>query len=176
MILAKGIETQRLLIRSWNKDDKDFTLKLWGDRENGKYMSDPAFENIDEKYLACIDEMEDNPYGYYLTAELKEDGTRVGTCCAFPENGNYDIGYCIAKDHWREGLGTEMIGALIEWIRAEGGESITGEVADENQASVALLRKMGFSEDRKTRFRKWGEETYFDAHYFRLTLGSDRHM
>ena len=50
------------------------------------------------------------------------------------------------------------------------GKSITGEVADINLASVALLRKFGFSEDRKTRYKKWGEETYFDAHYYKLNL------
>ena len=170
MLLIKDIETPRLMIRSWNRSDTDFTLSLWGDKENGKYMSDPARENQDEKYLQAVDGMEDNPEGYYLLAVLKEDGSPVGTCCAFPENGNYDIGYCISKAHWKEGLGTEMIDALILWIKGEGGKSITGEVADMNTASIALLRKFGFSEDRKTRYKKWGEETYFDAHYYKLFI------
>lgn len=170
MLLNRIIETPRLVIRSWKKSDADFTRSLWGDRENGMYMSDPAFENQDEEYLQSIDEMEDNPDGYYMIAVLKEDGSPVGTCCAFPENENYDIGYCISKSHWKEGLGTEMIDALIDRIRSEGGKSITGEVADVNLASIALLRKFGFSEDRKTRYRKWGEETYFDAHCYKLNL------
>ena len=122
MLLIKDIETPRLMIRSWNRSDTDFTLSLWGDKENGKYMSDPARENQDEKYLQAVDGMEDNPEGYYLLAVLKEDGSPVGTCCAFPENGNYDIGYCISKAHWKEGLGTEMIDALICWIKGEGGK------------------------------------------------------
>ncbi|MBO4327117.1 MAG: GNAT family N-acetyltransferase [Clostridia bacterium] len=164
------IETPRLMIRSWNKKDRDFTLSLWCDEENGQYMSDPAYKNIDEKYLTCVDEMEDDPDGYFMTAELKETGERVGTCCAFPENENYDIGYCIAKKHWREGLGTELIGALIRWIRGKGGSSVTGEVADENKASAALLRKFGFTEYKKSRFKKWGEDRYFDSHFFRLGL------
>ena len=105
-----------------------------------------------------------------MTAELRENGAPVGTCCAFPEGGNYDIGYCISKDHWKEGLGTEMLAALIEWIKQQGGRSVTGEVADQNAASVALLSKLGFCPDRKTRYKKWGEETYFDAHYYRLDL------
>ena len=63
-----------------------------------------------------------------------------------------------------------MVDAIIRWVKAEGGESITAEVADVNLASAALLRKFGFSEDRKTRYKKWGEETYFDAHYYRLNL------
>ncbi|MBO4909573.1 MAG: GNAT family N-acetyltransferase [Lachnospiraceae bacterium] len=171
MLLNNNLETSRLIIRSWKRTDTDFTLNLWGDRENGKYMSDPARENQDEDYLQAVAEMEDNPNGYYLIAVLKEDGTKVGTCCAFPENGNYDIGYCISKDHWKEGLGTEMIGALINWIKENGGETLTGEVADANLASIALLRKLGFSEDRKSRYKKWGEETDFDAHYYKLIIG-----
>ena len=99
MLLIKNLETPRLTIRSWQKSDKDFALSLWGDKENGKYMSDPIRENMDEAYLKCVDEMEDNPEGYYLVAEWKEDGTPVGTCCIFPENENYDIGYCVSKDH-----------------------------------------------------------------------------
>lgn len=170
MLLADSMETPRLIIRSWRRSDKDFTLSLWGDKENGKYMSDPVRENMNEAYLECIDAMEDNPKGYYLVAEWKENGMPVGTCCMFPENGNYDIGYCISKEHWEEGLGTEMVDAIIRWIRAKGGRSITGEVADSNLASIALLRKFGFSEDRKTRYKKWGEETCFDAHYYRLSL------
>ncbi|MBR6256870.1 MAG: GNAT family N-acetyltransferase [Lachnospiraceae bacterium] len=170
MLLAQNIETPRLVIRSWKKTDTDFTLALWGDGENGQYMSDPVRDDQDEEYLKAVDEMEDNPDGYYLTAVLKEDGSPVGTCCAFPENGNYDIGYCISRAHWKEGLGTEMIGALISLIKAEGGKSVTGEVADMNLASIALLRKFGFSEDRKSRFKKWGKEIYFDAHYYKLDL------
>ena len=170
MLLIRNLETPRLTIRSWQKSDKDFTLFLWGDKENGKYMSDPIRENMDEAYLKLVDEMEDNPDGYYLIAESKDDGTPVGTCCIFPENGNYDIGYCISKKHWKKGLGTEVVDAIIRWVKAEGGKSVTGEVADVNLASVALLRKFGFSEDRKTRYKKWGEETYFDARYYKLNL------
>ncbi|MBR4443061.1 MAG: GNAT family N-acetyltransferase [Clostridia bacterium] len=170
MELKKNLESPRLIIRSYRESDKDFCVSLWCDEENGKYMSDPARENIDERYRACLDGMKDERDGYYLIAELKETGLSVGTCCAFPENGNYDIGYCIAKEHWRQGLGTEMLEALLRWIRAEGGVSVSGEVADANRASVALLRKFGFSQDRKTRYKKWGEETYFDAHFYKRGL------
>ena len=110
------------------------------------------------------------PYGFTITTEACTRYYDDGTCCMFPEDCNYDIGYCISKSHWKEGLGTEVIDAIIRWVKAQGGKSITGEVADINLASVALLRKFGFSEDRKTRYKKWGEETYFDAHYYKLNL------
>ena len=170
MFLTNNIETPRLLIRSWRDCDKEFTLSLWGDKENGKYMSDPSHEHIDDEYLRCVDKMENSPDGYYMLIELKNDGSRVGTCCVFPDGDRYDIGYCIAKSHWREGLGSEMLETLIRWIKADGGRSITGEVANDNEASVALLRKYGFNEDRKSIFKKWGEETCFDATIFKLEL------
>ena len=170
MKLAKNLETPRLVIRPQRKTDTDFILSMWGDRENGKYMTTAASENVDEEYLAAVEGLTDDKYGYNMIVELKETGAPVGTCCAYPENGNYDIGYCIAKDHWKEGLGSEMIEALLQWIRAEGGTSVSGEVADDNKASVALLHKFGFTEDRKSRYKKWGEETYFDAHYLKLNL------
>ena len=169
-MLTEDILTSRLRIRSYTKADRDFVLALWGDEENGYYMIDPTRAHQDERYLAAVDEMADERSGYSLVAELRENGLPVGTCCAFPEGDNYDIGYCIHKAHWREGLGTEMVSALIDWIRARGGRSVTGEVADENAASVALVRKLGFAPDRKTRYKKWGEERYFDAHYYKLEL------
>lgn len=170
MQLARDILTPRLRIRTYKATDRDFILALWGDRENGKYMIDPATEHQDERYLAAIEEMADEQTGYYLIAELRENGAPVGTCCAFPEGDAYDIGYCIHKAHWREGLGTEMVSGLIRWIEAQGGRSVTGEIADDNAASVALATKLGFVPDRKTRYKKWGEETYFDAHCYKLEL------
>ncbi|MBR4800423.1 MAG: GNAT family N-acetyltransferase [Clostridia bacterium] len=168
MDLNTTLETNRLLIRSYKRDDKDFCLSLWCDAQNGKYMSDPLLENADEKYLSYFDDMENEPDGYYLIVESKDTRQRVGTCCIFPEGDNVDIGYCISKDLWRQGLGSEIIEALITFAKRQGGHSMSAEVADDNAASVGLLRKFGFVEDKKTRYKKWGEETYFDAHVLKL--------
>ena len=100
MLLIKNPETPRLRLRSWRKSDKDFTLSLWGDRENGKYMSDPVRENMDEAYLKCVDEMEDNPEGYYLLAERKADGMPVGTCCILGIALQRSIGEKASEPRW----------------------------------------------------------------------------
>ena len=47
---------------------------------------------------------------------------------------------------------------------------MTGEIADDNAGSVGLARKLGFHPDRKSRYKKRGEETYFDAHFWKLEL------
>ena len=110
------IDTPRLEIRTYRPEDKEFILSTWGDRENGKYMCDPARENMDEKYLGLIDKMPDTPDGFYFVAWLKENGKPVGTCCAFPENGNYDIGYCIGRKWWHNGITPEALTAVIAFL------------------------------------------------------------
>ena len=59
MLLKRNLETPRLLIRPYQAEDRDFCVSLWCDKENGKYMSDPLKENIDQKYLSCLDGMEE---------------------------------------------------------------------------------------------------------------------
>ena len=93
MKMEKDIETARLRLRAYRKKDKAFCIALWCDAENGKYMSDPNLAHMDERYHSCLDGMEDDPDGYYLIAERKESGERIGTCCMFAERGNHDIGF-----------------------------------------------------------------------------------
>ena len=133
-------------------------------------MADPRLELVDDRYLACFEGMADDPDGYYLVAEFKDSHERVGTFCLFPTEGNYDVGYCIARSHWREGLATEMMAGAIAYIRGLGGRSLSCEVADDNAASRALLAKFGFEQKQKTRYKKWNEEVYFDAHIYALSL------
>ncbi len=170
MKLEQPIETARLRIRAQLAADRDFIVSLWCDEENGAFMNTPAFADLDDEYLSFFDEMEDDPDGYYLIAERKSTGEPVGTCCVFPEEDSWDIGYCIDKAHWRKGLGSEMLIGLIKFIKASGGSAVTAEVADRNAASVGLLRKFGFLPTRATRFKKWGGDIVFDAHVFRLNL------
>ena len=169
MKLDNCIETPRLILRSYRDSDRDFSLSLWCDLVNGAYMSDPLMQNMDEQYLSYFDDMENDPDGYYLIAEWRDSHAPVGTFCLFPEGDSWDIGYCIARAHWREGLGSEMIEAALRWIKARGGTSVTAEVADDNAASRALLFKFGFTESKKTRFKKRNEERYFDSHILMLT-------
>ena len=74
------IETPRLVIRSWRKTDRDATVAMWCDPENGKYMTEPVLENVDEKYLSLVDTLEDEPDGYnFFPSRKRETTTTSGT-------------------------------------------------------------------------------------------------
>ena len=170
MKVESPIETPRLLLRAYRAEDRVFCLSLWCDAQNGAYMSDPESRNIDERYLSYFDDMENDPDGYYLIAVLRDGLEPVGTCCLFPEGENADIGYCIRRDHWREGLGRELLEGLLQRIKANGFRSVTAEVADENAASKGLLQSFGFVPAQATCFKKYGTDVVFDAHVYRLKI------
>lgn len=172
MKLKNRLMGARLCIRSYSREDLAFSTGMWFDRENGKYLSDPEAGYADGEYQKALDGMEDSPEGYYFIVELKTSETPIGTCCAFPdETGkSYDIGYCIDKKYWGQGYGTETVGLLVNWVRAQGGETVTAEVAVENRASHALLKKHGFTVQKEGEFQKYNMDVRFKSCFYRLCL------
>lgn len=55
------------------------------------------------------------------------------------------IGYLLNRDHWGGGLGSELIGGLVDWCREAGDiAALIGIVAESNPASGRVLLKNGF--------------------------------
>lgn len=164
MKLNAPLMGERIVIRDYTSEDLAFVTGMWFDPENGRYMSDPTAEYVDESYQKALDEMQDCEDGYYFIVELRESGERIGTCCAFPEeNGTYDIGYCVHKSRWKQGFGTELVNLLVSWVREQDGTAVTGEVAKENRASRALLEKCGFTVQKEASFKKYNMDVHFDS-------------
>ena len=172
MQIKESISGNRIEIRDYYAEDREFIEKLWFDPKVNQYMSDPPREYADDKYYEAISHMEDNSEGYYLVIQMKDSGERIGTCCMFPNAGKtaYDIGYTIAGKYWKMGYGSEAVERLLHWIKAHGGKTVTCEVAVDNVASNALVRKMGFFVYRDAEFRKWNTDITFKSYIYRREL------
>lgn len=166
------LESNRLIIRSTKKEDTSFCLDIWLDDEMGKYLSDPPREKADESYLKWKDNVEDYSGCYYFVAVSKETEDYIGTCSAVPseDRKHWDLGYCIHKKYWRQGYGTEMIKALIDFCYENGGRKITADVAQLNDGSNALVRKLGFHVEKEGSFKKYGTDIVYDNYTYRLDL------
>lgn len=68
------IETNRLYLRPFTKDDALFAISIWNDPEMGEYLGDPALETIDPEYVKEIEALGDDPICCYLIAESKTTG------------------------------------------------------------------------------------------------------
>lgn len=172
MQIEKNLIGERIEITNYKEADYSFVTDMWFDEENGKYMSDPTREYVNEEYQKALNELQDSQEGYYFVIKLKASGNLIGTCCVFPNEQKevFDIGYCVHKSHWRQGYGSEVVMLLEEWIRKQGGKAITAEVAKENVASNCLLQKCGFGVIKETQFRKYNMDIVFDSYIYQKIL------
>lgn len=172
MKLKESLDSTRLLIRNYEPTDLDFCTSIWLDEENGKFLSDPTAAFVDKTYQKALDTLQDSTMGYYLIAASPAGHPLIGTFSVFPDETNaiYDIGYCIHKEYWNQGYGTELVKTMIQWVRKQGGKKITAEVAVENTASNSLLQKLGFVIKQESVFEKYGMNTSFKSMIYELEL------
>ena len=159
------IETNRLYLRPFTKDDALFAISIWNDPEMGEYLGDPALETIDPEYVKEIEALGDDPICCYLIAESKTTGERIGTCSFIPlkDQTVYDIAYCVNKLHWRKGYATEMIQGMIAYANSNALEHarvgvtgwIYGYVAfDAVMLGMIALGFMGCTKKKKVKVKK----------------------
>lgn len=167
------LPTGRLILRPTREADGPACLDIWLDDEMGRYLADPPRALADESYLNFAVGIEEDDGWYPMVAIHRETGAFVGTCSVVPaEEGNcWDLGYCIHRDFWQQGYATEMVSRLIEEGKRRGVRAFTAAVAQENAASNALCRKLGFrvwKEDGL--FRKKGTEIVYREFIYRLDV------
>ena len=171
MKIDEKIYGERIFIRSYDKSDVSFVSGMWFDKENGKYLSDPTPEYIDDVFQKAFDDIEYCADGFYFIICLNS-GERIGSVSTFPNENNsqYDLGYCIHKDFWKKGFGTEAVLLLMEWIKQRGCKIVTAEVACDNIASRKLLENLGFKVREKTSFKKYNMDISFDSYIYEKEL------
>lgn len=170
MLIDKPLTASRITVRNYKNTDLSYMTAMWFDEKNGKYMSDPTAEYVDSEYQKALDNLENNPNGYYLTVVLNDSNDVIGSACIFPDEKCevFDIGYCIHKIFWGRKLGSELLTLIIQWIKSHGGREITAEVAKENIASNKLLVKNGFEIKQESRFKKYKMNVWFDSYIYSL--------
>lgn len=58
-----------------------------------------------------------------------------------------ELGFLLHRNHWRQGIGTEALRALLPHLHTTMSlDTITADVDPRNAASLALLAKLGFRE------------------------------
>ena len=63
MKLVHSIETSRLIIREFTKEDAPFAASIWNDPTMGEYLPDESMTEIDPEYLHSLETLgEDENY------------------------------------------------------------------------------------------------------------------
>ncbi len=68
----------------------------------------------------------------------------IGSAGMGEHEGEPEIGYWIARDHWGQGYATEAAAAVLRIARTLGHTRLTAGHFSDNPASCRVLRKIGF--------------------------------
>jgi [ribosomal protein S5]-alanine N-acetyltransferase len=143
--MYKEIETERLLIRPINQEDKNFIYSLVNMNGWIKFIGDRNIKNIDdaENYIKKI---LDNKNYYYNVFEIKETKESIGIITFLNRDNQEfpDIGFAILPQFEKKGYTFEASKKyLIELIRLNQFNKIIGLTVPENYKSIKLLQRLG---------------------------------
>ncbi|WP_033167884.1 GNAT family N-acetyltransferase [Clostridium sp. KNHs205] len=168
-MITSTIKTERLILRSMTQEDAELAFSIWGDAEQGKYLQDPYYKNVEELrgLFNNIHKWSDYPFMVFL-----EDGQFVGTCSIGPEDTNelWGFGYCVVKEEQGKGYATEMAKAIIKFAYRLGIHDFMAEHAIENSSSGLVLEKCGMHFERGSSFKKSGTDLVYPSNIYRLHL------
>ena len=153
----KILETERLRIRELDADmDAAFICELINTPKFIEYIGDRGIrtleasrEFIETRYRQSY---RDHGYGLYVV-EIVEGQLPIGIC-GFVRRGNLpgpDIGFAFLPAHEGRGYAHEAASAVMDFGRAAlGFDSVYAITTLDNDASIRLLKKLGFNFERLT--------------------------
>ncbi len=165
------IETLRLVLRRFEeRDAKDMYQNWAGDPLVCKYLSWGPHSNEEvsrKRILSWISNyMRNNSYVWAL--ELKRNNQAVGSISVEIEddrNQMCEVGYCLGRDYWNQGLMTEALLAVMHFLFYEiGYQDIQAKHDVLNIASGKVMQKAGMhytKTEEKVGIRRDG--TYYDC-------------
>ncbi len=169
---AAGLQTERLVLRRFTRDDLPLLLTLNGDERVMRYIGGVASPADTERMLSdrIIKYYDERPaLGVWATC-LRSTGGCIGFHLLNEIHGEtlVQLGYRLFPQHWGKGYATEMGIALMRYgYERMGLQTITAVADPDNAASLHVLEKCGLTRKANRRFAhpmyaKFGELAYFE--------------
>lgn len=137
------IETERLRLRAWTREDEPALSALYGDATVMRYISlgDATVPGLLERY-----ERDQEEHGFAFWALCTKDGEVVGTVGfhVLGPTGGPELGWALAQSAWGRGYATEAARACIDALFAHTAhERIVALVDPENRRSLRTAERIG---------------------------------
>lgn len=129
-------------LRAVHEDDVDAIFEMMRDRD-AVAMAAFTAEDPDDRdaFDTWFSRVASSPDVAYFV--VTEDGGFAGTAAAFTVGEDREVTYWIARHAWGRGVATE---ALHQLVTHEAVRPLFARTAAGNAASIAVLRKAGFTE------------------------------
>lgn len=147
---TKRIETERLVLRRFVLADADAMYQNWAsDSEVTKYLTWPGHESVEVTKCVISNWISfyDNENQYQWCIAKKENDEPIGSISVVNFNEkteSFEIGYCIGRAYWHQGITSEALAAVMKYLLDEvGARRIEAAHDTRNPHSGAVMQKCG---------------------------------
>jgi RimJ/RimL family protein N-acetyltransferase len=143
-------DTERLTLRRLGEDDAAFVLELLNEAPFLRYIGDRGVRTLDDarRYVSTGPQQSYARRGFGLyRVELRAGGEPLGICGLIKRDtlDDVDLGFAFLQRHWSRGYAHEAAAAVMALAReVHGLERVVAITSPDNEASMSLLRKLGF--------------------------------
>lgn len=153
------LQTQRLLLRPFTRDDADALFPIFSNAEVARYLSRPPWtdrEQARERIEQDIEGMARREH-LRLAIESRTSGALLGECCLFqfhPTSRRAELGYTLARDAWGRGYMGEALASVVGYAFHELDlNRLEADIDPRNTASERSLLRLGFVKEGHLRER-----------------------
>ncbi len=139
------IKTDRLILRLFANSDSEALVKHAGHFDVARATAGlpHPYTHTDAENWIGITKRQSGTNHIYAIAN--EDDTCIGCVSLTAKNSNWELGYWLAKPHWKNGFMREAVEALLTEARPElAPTTLHADVFIDNPRSLVLLREFGF--------------------------------
>ncbi len=147
------LTSKRLVLRNVREDDFPQYMPLFASDFVQRYNCFQHREEAQVREELRRDAADDG----VLAVTLRESGALIGMIYIDPDSlrrnvNSIEVSYWLGEPYVRRGYMSEALGAVLTHLFTEGGyRSVTARAFACNPASLALLRKLGFTEEGRLR-------------------------
>ncbi|MFG5382199.1 GNAT family N-acetyltransferase [Yoonia sp. R2-816] len=159
------LRTDRLILRAPLPRDLDAMFSVYSDPRAMRYWSTAPHDSP-----SITRELLDWRIAHWAVApvnfQITLNDRYIGNAGNFKED---EIGFMLHPDHWRQGILTEAMGAIIPYLwKATDHTQLTADADPNNAASCGLLRSLGFQETHRAENTFCINGVWSDSVYFAL--------
>ena len=139
------LKSERLHLKKPGPSDSDALIRQLGDLEVARWLS-----RVPHPYTQSdVDAWQTGGLQGELDFCIYLDGSLIGGVgLTQKDEGDYELGYWLGREHWGNGYATEAAKCLLDYARDELGVTrFTSGYMVGNDQSGKVLRKLGFRPD-----------------------------
>jgi RimJ/RimL family protein N-acetyltransferase len=159
------LETNQLILRTWESDDAEDALAIWGDLEVMRYVGKPLADLDGARRTLDSAAAAQERHGVSLWAVVEKASGKIVGACGFHYDDDgpvLELAYHFKPEHWGRGFATEASRACVRYAAETlHATKIVAGVKTGNPASLRVLEKLGFACEQSPTARENGDEQWF---------------